>query len=56
VLFGLFLDSRRWHLLLLGLFWFYKEGCAGKQGSRALGAIMSNVICWKSHVLKEYFQ
>jgi hypothetical protein len=55
VLFGLLLDSRRWHLLLPGLFWFFKEGCAGKQGSRALGVIMSNVVLLEITLLERIF-
>jgi hypothetical protein len=56
VLFKLLLDSQRWHLLLLlGLFWFFKEGCAGNKGSRPLGLIMSNAILLDV-TLEEYFQ
>jgi hypothetical protein len=42
-------------LLLLGLFWFFEEGCAGKQGSRALGVIMSNAVLLEITLLERIF-
>jgi hypothetical protein len=52
----LFLDSQRWHLLQLELFWHFKEGCVGNKDLGRLEFTMSNFILLEITLLEGIFQ